>query len=270
MATSRTIVSLTTICGVFFLCHPASGAEQTSDPNAAKATTATIELTSLDVNDSTLKLNYKIRNDSDHEVWVCSDIGWVPLEIYLTQDRETLLIRKRLYVPNDGIRVAGPWGMPIGKYTRLKSGESHAEQLLINLPVKPVFEFAAPDKDEVVQIVKRLAIEIGYYDEDLPALIHSILKVADLFTIVGRGPALDARIVGTYFPGLAVKSALAGFDTTNKDPYGLGTARINYSQSRCEQCFHSLQRACSGTEFARRVGHREVSGREPEMGGRGA
>jgi hypothetical protein len=32
---------------------------------------------SLDVNDQTLELRYKIKNNSDQDVWVCSGVGWI-------------------------------------------------------------------------------------------------------------------------------------------------------------------------------------------------
>jgi hypothetical protein len=229
MVTSKTIAKGVIISVVFSLCHLASGEEPTTDPNAARATTATIELASLDVNDSALRLNCRIRNNSDHEVWVCSNSGEVPFEVYLTQDKQTLLIRKRLDVPNDGIRYSGPGGMPVGTYVRLKSGEDRTESLKIDLPVKPVFEYAAPSKEEVSQVVRRLAFEVGYYDEDLPALVQSIFKIADLFTVVGRGTVIDAKIYNTYFRGLAVRGGLIAYDFYNKDPCQQGAVRIPYS-----------------------------------------
>jgi hypothetical protein len=224
LGTSKKIVKLIAICGVLVLCNTASHAGQTggaSDPNGGKVTTATIELTKLDVNDSFLKLSYKIRNNSDHDVWACSSPSSKPFEIFLTQDRQTLLIRKRLNVPANREWYAGA---PAGTYIRLRPGDDRAESLLVDLPVKPEFTYALRGTEEVAQTVRRLAIEIGYYDEDLPALVRSILDVAGKFSFGPRGWA-EPWIIDTYFPGLLVHPLLE----TNKDPYGQGFVYIVYS-----------------------------------------
>jgi hypothetical protein len=85
----------------------------------------------------------------------------------------------------------------------------------------------ASEAVEVPQTVRRLAVEIGYYDEDLPALVRSIFDVADKFT--GESWKVDPSMERMYFRGFTVRRALAAYDVINKDPYGEGRVRIDYS-----------------------------------------
>jgi hypothetical protein len=226
MSTAMRMVKLVVTCAAFYMCAGSTYAEQTSDPNASKPTTATIELTKLDVNDLALGLSYRVRNDADHDVWVCSDPGVGPFEVFLTQDRQTLLIRKRLNVPANHEWRGGP---PAGTYARVKPGGSQAGSLRIDLPVKPNFGYASQGQEEVAQTVRRLALEVGYYDEDLPALVHTIRDIVSQFNFGPRGCLnIDPRIVDTYFPGLSVMPLL----DSNKDPYGQGYAYIRYRYPR--------------------------------------
>jgi hypothetical protein len=75
--------------------------------------------------------------------------------------------------------------------------------------------------------VGRLALEIGYYNEDLPALIHSILGVAKKSGLTSAD--VPAKVLDTYFRGLKVQDVLGGFDQMNPDPYGRGYVNILFS-----------------------------------------
>jgi hypothetical protein len=193
-------------------------------PDEGKATAVTIELTKLEVTDSSLELTYTIRNSSDHSVWVCSEVGSMPFEMYLTHDQQTLLLRKRLDVPSTAV-----WNRPpaAGTYTRLGPGAAQPESMLLDLPVTQKAIYASVTTTEVPQTVRRLALEIGYYDEDLPALVRGIFDVADKFSPESRN--LDPNIERTYFRGLAVRRALGAYDIMNQDPYGEGRISIGYS-----------------------------------------
>jgi hypothetical protein len=202
----------------------AEQAKEVTGPDDGKATVVTIELTKLEVTDFSLGLTYTIRNSSDHDVWVCSEVSSIPFEVYLTHDKQTLLIRKRLDVPCGKI-----WHRPpaAGTYIRLRPSAAQPESVLIDLPVAPKSVYATVDAAEVAQTVRRLALEIGYYDEDLPALVRSIFEVADKFS--PESWDLDPNILKTYFPGLIVRGALSDFDVINKDPYGEGHVYIECS-----------------------------------------
>ena len=97
----------------------------------------------------------------------------------------------------------------------------------IALPVSPTVLYASEYTAESAQPARRLALEIGYYDEDLPALIHNIFAVAEKSGLTIRD--VPANILNTYFRGLMVRGALGGFDLVNKDPYGQGFVYIDYS-----------------------------------------
>jgi hypothetical protein len=182
-----------------------------------------IEITELDINDSTLTLGYNLENGTNHEVWVCNGIGRIPFEVFLTPDKQTLLIRQRLDVPSNTA-----WRLPpVGTYVRLVPGASLVKSLRIDLPVSPSVLYAPECEEEPTQPVQRLALEIGCYDEDLPALIHSICAVAEMSGLTTQD--VPSNILDTYFRGLRVRGAFGGFTLANKDPYGDGIVYINYS-----------------------------------------
>jgi hypothetical protein len=220
MNTVRRTLKLLAVCCV---CTVLSPAEEAEVSDTATDGGVTIEITDFDVNDSTLALTYVISNGSDREAWVCSKIGRIPFEVFLASDKQTLVIRKRLDVPSNT-----RWrDRPVGTYIHLKPGDSLTESVQIALPVIPSVLYATSATAESAQPVQRLAVEIGYYDEDLPALIHSIFAVAEAsgLTILD----VPVNILDTYFRGIRVRSALAGFDQVNPDPYGQGQVHLRYS-----------------------------------------
>jgi len=221
MNAARKIARLLAVCCVCAVVSPAR--EEATGLDTIKADAVTMEITALDVNDSTLALSYNIRNGTDREAWVCSKSGRIPCEVFLTSDQQTLLIRKRLDVPS-----RNKWRLePVGTYVRIAPGASLAESVQIALPVNPAVLYANEYATESAQPVRRLALEIGYYDEDLPALIHSICAVADESGLTTQD--VPSNVLDTYFRGLLVRVALASFDRVNPDPYGQGYVYIPYS-----------------------------------------
>ncbi len=222
MNTVRRIAKLLAICCV---CAVMSLAEGTKEPDMNKAGGVTMEITDLNINDSTLTLGYKVVNGTDYDAWVCSSIASSqPFEVFLTPDKQTLLIRKRLDVPTAAM---GRTSLPVGTYVRIAPGASLADSVRIAVPVSPVFLYASQDTTEVVQEVTGLALEIGYYDADLPAIIRSVIAAAGKSGLTIRD--VPASLVDTYFRGLRVQLSLGDFDQVNKDPYGQGRVSIAYS-----------------------------------------
>jgi hypothetical protein len=231
MNATRRILKVLAIC---CLCNMASHAQPADPVNSSaenKGSAATIELTKLEVTDSSLALSYKIENGSTHEVWVCSEVvrARIPFEMFLTHDRQTLLIRKRLAVPCYAV-----WHRPPdpGMYVRISPGAAQPESVRIDLPASPTFFYASQTREGTAQTVRRLVLEIGYYDEDLPALVHSICAVADQFSADGwklYTSQVDPNMWHAYFRGLSVGSALSDFDVVNKDPASKGYVYVNYS-----------------------------------------
>jgi len=70
-----------------------------------KADNITITITKLDVTDTNLELNYKIKNGSKHDIWICDSVtgvyGGPDFEVFLTEDTKTFVIRRRLDVPTN-------------------------------------------------------------------------------------------------------------------------------------------------------------------------
>ena len=222
----KTTLRLMRIAAVCCVCSMVSHAQEGGGgdgPGNREEPAVTIELTRFEVSDSLLALDYRISNGSDHDIWVCSQPSSIPFEMYVAQDRQTLVIRKRLDVPTTAI-----WRRPPSPatYIRLRPGDEQAESLLIDLPATQTTIYASRGTQAALT-VRRLAVEVGFYDEDLPALVHSIFDAVDGF--VGPGLDLDPNIYKTYFRGFAVRGALSSFNVGNKDPYGDGRVYVDYS-----------------------------------------
>jgi len=181
----------------------------------------TIAVMSFDVNDQGLKLRYRIANSTGHSVWVCDGIetgkgGFTQQEVYVDADANTLVIRRRLHLALPVLLPGHP--MINGRYLCLRPGQERAGSLDLAVPVLPRTVFASSGPD--VTSVSRLTVEIGFYNEDLPTKIRSILGIADkLKCLEPRGAEINLDHYNQYFGGLLISSTfggLAGFDTLYK------------------------------------------------------
>jgi len=178
----------------------------------------TILLNKLEVTDETLELSFDIRNDSEDDIWFCQSNGIHEsrFEVYLDADRRTLVLRRRLHVNMERLPFMGIYP---GSYSRLGPGETHRESVSIDLPAVPGVVFADVLPGDGRLELSRLAVEIGYYAEDLPELIQAVLsQAAELHD--DSGPSLEGRIIGRYFKGFVVQRdfrGLAGFEKLNQD-----------------------------------------------------
>jgi hypothetical protein len=128
----------------------------------------------LDVNDQTLELRWKIKNDSDQDVWVCNGVGWIGAddnflfgyEAYL-ENNNTLVIRRRLDVQT----FVDFYIWPEGRYIRLRAGQERSESLSLKLPVRHRRLFTAALEKPGVINCRCLVIEIGYHTKDLAQII---------------------------------------------------------------------------------------------------
>jgi len=176
-----------------------------------------IVLTKLEITHQTLELGYKLKNTSDHDVWLCdtlNDLG-ARFEAYLAEDAHTLVIRRRLDVP---AQVLWPF-IPQGRYVRLRAGHERTESLSLTVPVHPHIVYAGGGAN--AEYATRLVLEIGFYNEDLPGLIRSIIEVAER---LGCAPPTvkdyDSDIMRRYFSGLLIYGRFGGlshFDKFHKD-----------------------------------------------------
>ncbi len=126
----------------------------------------------LDVNDQTLELRYKIKNDSDQDIWICKDIKIYETgydeEVYLDDDDETLVIRRRIDVPTYVV-----WAFqPVSTYLRLRVGQDWTGTLSLTLPVHSVRLFKPKWPESGIKYAGRLVVEIGCYTKDLPREVH--------------------------------------------------------------------------------------------------
>jgi len=176
-----------------------------------------IVLTKLEVTDKALELGYKIKNGSDHDVWVC-DYIWLfeelAFEVFLAEDNQTLLMRRGLDFPTEF-----QWYVPpFGKYVRLGPGQERTEYLSLAVPIQArlVYTF----KEGKAEHATRLVMQIGFYCQDFPEMVVGILSEAEKII----RPDLDLNdcnrpIIESYFGGLLVEywlGGLSGFKESNK------------------------------------------------------
>ncbi len=202
-------------------------AESGDDPNNVEEKVVTIELTKLDVNDTTLELSYKIKNNTVHDVWICDDVAFnlasLDFEVYLSEDEQTLLIRRRLDVPTDV-----EWAInPRGHYVLLRSGQEWTESLSLDVPVHPRRQFAygqvASDH------ARRLVLEIGFYNEDLPGMIREILEMAEKLNCARLETSGEYRTAFfmRYFKGIWIAHLFGGLSGFEKYTYQEGNEEIS-------------------------------------------
>jgi hypothetical protein len=201
-----------------------------------------LTITKFQVNDQTLELSYKMKNVSDHDVWILESVDGLNLgfEVYIDEDDQTLLIRRRLNVPS----IVVWFIVPTGTYLRLNPGEEWVETLSLTLPVQQDWAFSFPGSK--AKYAKRLTLEIGFYDEDLPSTIRTILEFAEKldweekFDIIVEG---HTQIRESFFKGLYIALDYGGLSGFNNN-YNTDSNRvpINYS----EQCM-TYERTLSAT-----------------------
>lgn len=205
---SRTICLILafTICIFFPRC---AQAESVDDPNNEEEKIVTIELTKLDVNDTTLELSYKIKNNTDHEVWICDSVSTGSIfnfEVYLDEDAQTLVIRKRLDILPEVVWAAPP---KHGRYVRLHTAQEYSESLSLAVPVSPSVVYIAERAN--AEFASRLVIEIGFYNEDVLERIRSIIEVAERFHCASvEFTDFESDIMRCYFKGLLITKFFGG------------------------------------------------------------
>jgi hypothetical protein len=173
------IVSLILILTLCVFSSKSAQAESGDDPNNVEHKVVTIEFTKLDVNDTTLELSYKIKNNTDHDVWICDSLspGYPSYyEYFLDEDGETLMLRRRFDISvREELRMSYP---PLtSRYVRLCSGQEKNESVSLAVPVQP--DRISKGESANAEYAIRLSIEIGFYDEDLPGLIVKIVELAE-------------------------------------------------------------------------------------------
>ena len=164
------------ITETLLICILLSISTQTKSDDKAGAPTITI--TKIDIIDMSLELSYEIKNESDQDMWILAGIGSTDVsdEAFMNKDNRTLLIRKRLDVP-----FGGGNGIPYFRYVLLRVGKTLTESVKCSLPFHTQYGFGDGFRREAqgLEYATRMAIEIGYYTDDLPERIRSVLEKAD-------------------------------------------------------------------------------------------
>jgi hypothetical protein len=217
-----------TICVLAPRC---AQAESVDDPNSEEGKVATIELTRLDVNDTNLELSYKIRNNTDHDIWICDNVDiytTFDFEVYLAEDEQSLLIRRRLDVP-----TAWYWSSAVyGRYVLLRSGQERNESLSLAVPVDPRRVFAS--ELTASDHARGLVLEIGFYNEDLPGTIRDILEMAEKLNCAHLDHSeYETAFFIRYFEGIWIARELfGGLSAFEKYVYQEGSEEIEIPYSR--------------------------------------
>lgn len=205
MSKSICLMLALTLC-VFSPRH--AQADNTNDQNSDEGRVVTIELTKLDVNDTILKLSWKIKNNTDHDIWICDDVSVFDkhdFEVYLSEDNRSLLIRRRLDVPTIVEWVQWPYG----RYVLLRSGQERSESLSLDVPIHPLRLFANGLANS--NYARCLVLEIGFYNEDLPKLIREILEMAEKLNCTRLEPSeYTTAFFMRYFKGIWIAHKLFG------------------------------------------------------------
>lgn len=200
-------------------------AESGDDPNIEVEKIVSIQIIKLNVNDTTLELSYKIKNNTDHNVWICDYVSvytQTELEVYLSENTQSLVIRRRLNVP-----TAWTWGQcPYGRYVLLRPDQERIESLSLAVPVQPRFLFAGGRS--ISDHAKRLVLEIGFYNEDLPGMILDILEIAEKLNCVHiEYEEYRTEIFKRYFNGIWISHILfGGFSGFEEYTYQEGNEEI--------------------------------------------
>jgi hypothetical protein len=168
--------TLTTII-VFVACASAaaqSAAYEKVRADAKDGTSVVILATDKpEVGEETLTWRYQIRNDSTQDIWICDYLGPTGYEAHLAQDGNTLLIHRRLDLP----QIRFTMGLqPHGKYDRLRPGEVRTERMSFPLPILPHYVFSKSRDEGAREHATRLVLEIGYYVGDLRAIVFDALR----------------------------------------------------------------------------------------------
>lgn len=205
---NRTITSILALTLCVFLAR-CTNAESGDDFDHEDESTVTIVLTKLEVTDANLDLSWKVKNNTDHDVWICDNINThYPslFEAFLAQDAETLIIRKRFDLP---IYKGVIWELAFqGRYVRLHPGQERTESVSLTIPVGRYRQFEGEEVEQTnAEYARRLILEIGFYNEDLPGMILHIVELAERLNCAsGVLRDNDLEIYGRFFGGLVIAS----------------------------------------------------------------
>lgn len=144
--------------GLVLAQEEANSVRQSRDPNAS-STAVSLVLGGLKVTDQRLELRYQVRNNSGQDIWVCNTVS--PNVVNVDKDGWILqlLLRERRDI--DFFAAA---------YIRVCPGQARSEVMSLRIPIIPDLPLR-----EMIYATS-LAIEIGFYTEDLPRMIYEEIE----------------------------------------------------------------------------------------------
>jgi len=160
----------------FFSSYLSEGATNVKSYSNDESTIVDVnmEVDRVTVTPSLAKVEYHIENNSDHDIWICDSIALRDREreVYLDDDRDSLIVRCRSHVPTSIDWYTGT----SGHYIRMRTGQRWNRSLLVGLPVhaQRIYQGGKASGDKA----KHLVMEIGFYNEDLPGKIENLLTDA--------------------------------------------------------------------------------------------
>jgi hypothetical protein len=139
-----------------------------------------ISVTSLDINDEALNLVYEIRNDSEDDAWIfvggyqfSDNTFGMGARILIAEDGQTLTIRARSKRPTTVMTFEPVYS----RLVRLRPGDGQTESIFMSIPAYPGLKSEhTKQQEQAAKYATRLAIELGYYQGNLPERILKTLK----------------------------------------------------------------------------------------------
>ncbi len=136
-----------------------------------------LEVERFSLTKESLRLNYRVTNIFSHDIWVCTtSIHGTDQDSEFSAEREiadgTLRIRRHgnMY---DGLRLfIGGSEDAAAVYHRLAPRQSRSDTILLPLPVSSFSPFRMAEGPPFSPVIlTRVVLEVGYFGEDLPALL---------------------------------------------------------------------------------------------------
>jgi hypothetical protein len=145
-----------------------------STANAAqRVEPASLEVTKLSLTREDLRLDYRVTNHSEHDIWVCVNMSDSPTEASkFTVETEirgrTLQITRRGNVEQTAlVNTLGVYAV----YHRLQPGASRCDTVLLPLPVENWSHVRLMGDPVKPVVLNQVVLELGYFDQHLRDLI---------------------------------------------------------------------------------------------------
>ena len=141
-----------------------------NDSQDVDSNATSIALTSFQVHDQSVEIQYVITNDCSHRIWICDDCSlfWhFDFEVFVSKDGQTLNTRRLISVDS-----TEHWQeYPYSRYTCLQPGALKKSTISLKIPVINQRFFDQTEEHSAdADRITRLRIEVGYFQKN-PILI---------------------------------------------------------------------------------------------------